>query len=117
MNIKTLYVFYGGDFLPYKDKERQVHYPNVGSDFQGAENITNIRFYIDEISSNNTTFAVAIELPNGKIGSKVLSPAQYDSEIGEYYVTLKKLVMFPYRLEVIKAILNLNMTRTRNSMS
>lgn len=88
MNIKTLYVFYGGDFLPYKDKEREVHYPNVGSDFQGAENITTIRFYIGEIASNNTTFAVAIELPNGKIGSKVLSPAQYDSELGEYYVTL-----------------------------
>ena len=88
MNIKTLNVFYGGDFLPYKDKERQVHYPNVGSDFQGAENITDIRFYIDNIASNNTTFAVAIELPNGKIGSKVLEPAQYDSEVDEYYVTL-----------------------------
>jgi hypothetical protein len=88
MNIKTLNVFYGGDFLPYKDKERQVHYPNVGSDFQGAENITDIRFYIDNIASNNTTFAVAIELPNGKIGSKVLEPAQYDSELDEYYVTL-----------------------------
>ena len=88
MNIKTLKVFYGGDFLPYKDKEREVHYPNVGSDFQGAESITNIRFYISEIASNNTTFAVAIELPNGKIGSKVLAPTQYDSELGEYYVTL-----------------------------
>ena len=88
MNVKTLNVFYGSDFLPYKDQERSVHYPVVGSDFQGANDITEIHFYIDRVCGVNTTFAVAIKLPNGKLGSKVLSPATFDSALNENYVTL-----------------------------
>lgn len=88
MNVKTLNVFYGSDFLPYKDQERSVHYPVVGSDFQGANDITEIHFYIDRVCGIDTTFAVAIKLPNGKLGSKILSPATFDSALNENYVTL-----------------------------
>lgn len=89
MNIKTLNVFYGEDFLPYKDNAREVHYPNVGSDFQGANEISEIHFYTDRIGDTaNTTFAVAIELPNGKIGSKVIAQHIYDNELHENYVVL-----------------------------
>ena len=89
MNIKTLNVFYGEDFLPYKDNAREVHYPNVGSDFQGANEISEIHFYTDRIGdTGSTTFAVAIELPNGKIGSKVIAQSEYDDELHENYVVL-----------------------------
>lgn len=89
MNIKTLNVFYGEDFLPYKDNAREVHYPNVGSDFQGANEISEIHFYTDRIGdTGSTTFAVAIELPNGKIGSKVIAQHEYDEELHENYVVL-----------------------------
>ena len=80
-------MFGGKDFLPYKDKERVVHYPIVGGSFQCANNITEIRFYFNEISSVNTTFVAVSKLPNGRIGSKVLTNS-YDSEVGEYYASL-----------------------------
>ena len=80
-------VFYGKDLLPYKDKERQVHYPIVGSAFLGASNTTQIRFYIKEIGSNTDTWVANSKLPNGKMGNKILSVA-YDDEVEEYYALL-----------------------------
>lgn len=87
MNIKTMLVFYGEDNLPYKDKERQTHYPVSGSDFMGASNTTEIRFYIDRIGDSSTTWVANAKLPNGKTGYKVLT-AYHDSEINENYVLL-----------------------------
>ena len=87
---KVLQVFYGKDNLPYKDKERQVHFPIVGQSFQGASNTTEIRFYYEQILSSDigATWVSIAKLPNGKIGSQVLSENVYDSEVGEHYVKL-----------------------------
>lgn len=91
MEIKILQVFLGADGLPYKDQERTVHFPIVGSGFQGASNTTKIRFYYDELveqDDTETAWVACAKLPNGKIGSKVLE-TDYDSTLGEHYALLE----------------------------
>ena len=88
MNSKVMQVFYGADALPYKDKERTVHFPIVGNSFQGAQNTSEIKFYYDRIANSNTTLVAVARLPNGKIGSKVLE-SYYNDEIGENYALLE----------------------------
>lgn len=80
---KIMNVFYGADCLPYKDKERQVHYPIVGQGFQGASNTTEIKFYIDQIGAIDDSWVAIAKLPNGKVGSKLLSDIGED-ENGQY---------------------------------
>ena len=82
MNEKIINVFFGVDCLPYKDAERQVHYPILGGAFLGASNTTKIRFYFDYIGDSNTTWVSVAKLPNGKQGSQVLSKSS-DSD-GNY---------------------------------
>ena len=89
MESKVLRVFYGNDCLPYKDSARSVHYPIVGNSFIGANNTTQIRFYVRDIGSvNNVSWVAISKLPNGKIGNEVLSSIHLDSELNEYYVAL-----------------------------
>ena len=89
MEIKILQVFYDKNGLPYKDKERQVHFPIVGNAFQGASNTTKIRFYYDELDMDNeTTFVAVSKLPNGKIGSKILENF-FDEELNENFSLLE----------------------------
>lgn len=91
MEIKILQVFLGADGLPYKDQERTIHFPIVGSGFQGASNTTKIRFYYDELveeDDTETAWVACAKLPNGKIGSKVLE-TDYDSTLGEHYALLE----------------------------
>lgn len=88
MESKILQVFYGNDCLPYKDSNRAVHFPIVGNAFQGANNTTEIRFYYGMIGGDDTTWIAVTKLPNGKIGSKVLT-SHLDSELNEYYAKLE----------------------------
>ena len=89
MESRIMQVFYGNDCLPYKDSARTVHYPIVGSSFLGANNTTQIRFYVRDIGGVSGVSWVAIsKLPNGKIGNQVLSNPQYDSELDESYIAL-----------------------------
>lgn len=91
MKTKVLQVFYGADCLPYKDKERAVHFPIVGNAIQGASNTTKIKFYYDELiddENEQTTFIATSKLPNGKIGSKVLE-SYLDEELNEHYALLE----------------------------
>lgn len=89
MEIKILQVFYGKDGLPYKDKDRQVHFPIAGTGFVGASNTTKIKFYYDELDDTNQTTWVAVsKLPNGKLGSKVLEN-NLDDELNEHYALLE----------------------------
>lgn len=88
MESKVLRVFYGNDCLPYKDSNRSVHFPIVGNAFQGANNSTEIRFYYERIGGDDTTWVAVTKLPNGKIGSKVLT-SHLDSELNEYYAKLE----------------------------
>ena len=93
METKVLQVFYGKDCLPYKDKERSVHFPIIGAAIQGASNTTKIRFYFDQLveeDDETTTWVVVSKLPNGKIGSEIVETA-LDEELNEHYAlfTLK----------------------------
>lgn len=88
METKVLQVFYGKDCLPYKDKERAVHFPIIGAAIQGASNTTKIRFYFDQLveeDDETTTWVVVSKLPNGKIGSEIVE-TQFDEELNERYV-------------------------------
>ena len=88
MEIKILQVFYDKNGLPYKDKERTVHYPITSGTFLGASNTTQIRFYYDQLDElNESTFVAVSKLPNGKIGSEILEN-EYDSELQENYAVL-----------------------------
>ena len=85
MESRILQVFYGNDCLPFKDKERSVHFPIVGNAFLGTNNIQKIRFYVDRIGGAlNVTWVATTKLPNGKIIYELLNETQYDDEIGEY---------------------------------
>ena len=89
MEIKILQVFYGKDGLPYKDKDRQVHFPIAGTGFLGASNTTKIKFYYDELDNLDETSWVAVsKLPNGKVGSRVLE-SYLDEELNEHYALLE----------------------------
>lgn len=88
MNSQIMKIFYGADLLPYKDEARSVHYPIIGNSFNGASNVTEIRFYVDRIGGAETATWMSIAtLPNGKKGYKLLE-SYYDSYVGEYYVVL-----------------------------
>lgn len=81
-------VFYGNDCLPYKDRERTVHYPISGSSFTGSSNVNEIRFYVRDIGGVNTlTWVANVKLPNGKILYQLLTDIHLDSEINEYYLS------------------------------
>lgn len=90
MQDKILSVFYGEDRLPYKDASRETHYPIVnGNVFNGANNVTKIRYYLDRIGGfANVTWVVVSKLPNGQLASEVLNSnnAIYDEELGENYI-------------------------------
>ena len=89
MEIKILQVFYGKDGLPYKDKDRQVHFPIAGTGFLGASNTTQIKFYYDELDNlDDTTWVAVSKLPNGKLGSRVLE-SHLDSDLNEHYALLE----------------------------
>lgn len=87
---KIMSVFYGNDRLPYKDAQRSVHYPiTSGNVFNGANNTTTIRFYVDRVGGTTGVQWVAkSKLPNGQIGYDILSNPQEDEELGEYYLDL-----------------------------
>lgn len=86
---KIMNVFYGTDALPYKDQERQVHYPIVsGNTFNGSSLVDTIHFYVSEIGGTQDIEWVAnVKRADGKIGYKKLSPT-WDNDIQEYYVSL-----------------------------
>ena len=87
MTSKIMQVFYDNDCLPYKDKDRTIHYPVVGNAFNGASNTTQIRFYVDQIGgTESVSWVVLGKLPNGKQTYQVLTTIAYDSELNEWYV-------------------------------
>lgn len=82
MEVKVMQVFYGADYLPYKDKDRIIHYPVVGGAFLGASDTTKIKFYIGEIGGANTSWLAIGKLANGKTIEKIL--ITYTDENGNY---------------------------------
>lgn len=87
MTSKIMCIYYDNDCLPYKDKDRTIHYPVVGNAFNGASNTTQIRFYVDRIGgTESVSWVVLGKLPNGKQTYQVLTNIAYDSELNEWYV-------------------------------
>ena len=86
---RIMNVFYGDNALPYKDKERQVHYPIAsGNTFNGSSMVDTIHFYVKEIGGvSDITWVANVKRPDGKIGYKELTPT-WDSTVEEYYVSL-----------------------------
>lgn len=82
-------VYYGTDLLPYKDKELQVHYPIVGSAFQGASQTTCIRFYITNIiRQDSDIWLVVAKLPNGQVGYTRVEVVEENGEsYFDFYLT------------------------------
>lgn len=83
---KVLNVFYGADRLPYKDQERQVHYPMVGNSFAGASLVDEIIFYAKDLGTENNVFVGIAKRPDGQRGYQVLTYG-YDTELNEPYWT------------------------------
>ncbi len=83
---RVLNVFYGADRLPYKDQERQVHYPMVGNSFAGASLVDEIRFYAKDLGTENNVFVGIAKRPDGQRGYQVLTYG-YDTELNEPYWT------------------------------
>ena len=87
MNSRVMQVFYGQDLLPYKDKERTIHYPITGGAIAGANKINVIKFYVDEIGGTETiSWVIVSKLPSGKIGYEPLSDVGTDTELGEKFL-------------------------------
>lgn len=88
MKSRIINVFYDENGYPFKDQERSVRFPIVGSGFMGASNTTQIKFYFKEIGDDAVKYVAVSKLPNGKVGSKVLEN-YYDSELDEPYALLE----------------------------
>ena len=88
MRDKIMKVFYGEDCLPYKDQEREVHYPIVGNSFAGASLVQEIRFYVQNIGGvDSVTWVANAKRSDGQVAYKQLE-SELDSELNEYYVSL-----------------------------
>ena len=61
---KIMSIYYGHDKLPYKDSDRQIHYPIAGetNTFVGENNTTKVRFYVDRIGGNNYTWVAKVKI-------------------------------------------------------
>ena len=71
---KIMSIYYGTDKLPYKDEDRQTHYPIAGetNTFVGENNTTKVRFFVDRIGGSNYTWVAKVKKPNGTICYRVL---------------------------------------------
>jgi len=99
---KIMSIYYGHDRLPYKDYDRQVHYPIVGSDlFIGENNVSKIRFYVDRIGGSQFTWLAVVKLPDGSKAYRQLDAVSqdgyvdfdlasiYTSQVGAIFVSLQ----------------------------
>ena len=84
MNTQIIKVYYGSDALPYKDKERTVHFPITGSTFVGSSDTTKIRFYVDGYLADESALWISVsKRADGTQGSQFLTSGT--DEIGDKY--------------------------------
>lgn len=102
---RVLNVFYGADRLPYKDQERQVHYPMVGNSFAGASLVDEIRFYAKDLGTENNVFVGIAKRPDGQRGYQVLTYG-YDTELNEPYWTFNVAGWFTEKVGNVFVSLN-----------
>lgn len=105
MNTQIIKVYYGGDALPYKDKERTVHFPITGSTFVGSSDTTKIRLYVDGyLADENALWISVSKRADGTQGSQFLTSGTdesgdkyremtlsgwYTEKKGDLYISLK----------------------------
>lgn len=90
---KIMSIYYGHDKLPYKDSDRQIHYPIVGDSntFVGENNTTKVRFYVDRIGGAQFTWLATIKKPDGSLcyevlDSETISQGYVDLELADIYL-------------------------------
>lgn len=99
---KIMSIYYGSNKLPYKDEDRQTHYPIVGGDlFIGENNVTTLRFYVNEIGGNQFSWVAVLKLPDGSSAYKPLDEVSedgyvdldisniYTSQVGAVFISLR----------------------------
>lgn len=105
MNTQIIKVYYGSDALPYKDRERTVHFPITGSTFVGSSDTTKIRFYVDGyLADENALWISVSKRADGTQGSQFLTTGTdengdkyremtlsgwYTAKKGDLYISLK----------------------------
>jgi len=66
-------VYYNEQGLPFKDSALTIPYSIIGSEFTGANNTTEIRFYAENID-NELTWVANIKLQDGTLTYRLLTP-------------------------------------------
>lgn len=74
MEQKIIKVYYNENGLPFQDLELTKPYSIVGSEFTGANNATDIRFYVSNID-NSYTWVANIKLQDGTMTYRLLTSA------------------------------------------
>lgn len=99
---KIMSIYYGENRLPYKDEDRQIHYPIVGGDlFIGENNVTTLRFYVNQIGGNQFTWVAVLKMPDGSTAYKPLEEVSeegyvdldisniYTNQVGAVFISLR----------------------------
>ena len=81
MQERLLVVYYGVDRLPYKDENREVHYPIVNSQtggtlITGENNTSKIYFYVGQIGGGARQWIANIKKPDGTLSYKLCTNGQ-----------------------------------------
>lgn len=85
---KIMLVYYGADFLPYKDKARTTHYPMVGNVITGENNVRVIYFDTSAIGgAGDITWIANVEKPDGGRFYRILQ--ETTNEDGETFMALE----------------------------
>lgn len=79
---RLMIVYYGEDRLPYKDENRQVHYPIVnatsgGTLITGENNTSKIYFYVNSIGGSELQWIANIKKPDGTLSYQLLTNGQF----------------------------------------
>lgn len=79
---RLLIVYYGKDRLPYKDENREVHYPIVNSTsggtlITGENNTSKLYFYVGLIGGSGRQWIANIKKPDGTLAYQLCTNGQY----------------------------------------
>lgn len=81
MQQRLLTIYYGIDRLPYKDENREVHYPIVSSQsggtlITGENNTSKLVFYVGRIGGGAKQWIANLKKPDGTLSYRLLTGGQ-----------------------------------------
>lgn len=81
MQERLLTIYYGIDRLPYKDENREIHYPIVSSQsggtlITGENNTSKLVFYVGRIGGGARQWIANIKKPDGTLSYRLLTGGQ-----------------------------------------